>query len=145
MCPFKEAVSFHHILLTFLLQTNGETQSKFLVEHMDTETKGSFHNVKIISDFAGFQRYVTGYKARWAVYCSCHRLWTQPWQKKTGDMTYSQSGLMSSQMPFVLLFSSRWPHDWYGQNWYGAINETVASFCSFTVLSVIKVTLRNMT
>lgn len=46
------------------LETNGETQSKFLVDHMDTETKGSFHDVKIISDFAGIQRFVTGYKAR---------------------------------------------------------------------------------
>ncbi|KAL2473178.1 RNA methyltransferase family protein [Forsythia ovata] len=46
------------------LETNGETQSKFLVDHMDTETKGSFHNVKIISDFAGIQRFVTGYRAR---------------------------------------------------------------------------------
>ncbi|GFQ07442.1 release factor glutamine methyltransferase [Phtheirospermum japonicum] len=48
----------------FAFETNGETQSKSLVDYMHTEkVKGSFCNINIVSDFAGIQRFVTGYKA----------------------------------------------------------------------------------
>ncbi|PIN26903.1 putative methyltransferase [Handroanthus impetiginosus] len=47
----------------FALETNGETQSKFLVDYMDTKMKGSFYGTNIASDFAGIQRFVTGYRA----------------------------------------------------------------------------------
>ncbi|KAL3820946.1 hypothetical protein ACJIZ3_006851 [Penstemon smallii] len=47
----------------FAFETNGETQSKFLVDYMDTKMKGSFHRMSIVSDFAGVQRFVTGYRA----------------------------------------------------------------------------------
>lgn len=46
------------------MQTNGEEQCKFLAGYMETESKGVFSNVKIISDFGGIQRFVTGFKAR---------------------------------------------------------------------------------
>nr|GLL38263.1 uncharacterized protein LOC109178226 [Ipomoea trifida]GME16724.1 release factor glutamine methyltransferase [Ipomoea batatas] len=48
----------------FAFETNGEEQSKFLAGYMETESKGVFSNVKIISDFGGIQRFVTGFKAR---------------------------------------------------------------------------------
>lgn len=45
------------------MQTNGETQSKFLVVYMDTKVKGTFRGLNIVSDFAGIGRFVTGYRA----------------------------------------------------------------------------------
>ncbi|CAA0832507.1 RNA methyltransferase family protein [Striga hermonthica] len=47
----------------FAFETNGEMQSKFLVDHMHSAVEGSFRNVSIVSDFAGIQRFVTGYRA----------------------------------------------------------------------------------
>ncbi|KAH6778674.1 RNA methyltransferase family protein [Perilla frutescens var. frutescens] len=47
----------------FAFETNGEMQSKFLVDYMDTKMKGSFCRLNIISDFAGIQRFVTGYRS----------------------------------------------------------------------------------
>ncbi|XP_057765332.1 uncharacterized protein LOC130986073 [Salvia miltiorrhiza] len=47
----------------FAFETNGETQSKFLVDYMTNQMKGRFCRLKIASDFAGIQRFVTGYKA----------------------------------------------------------------------------------
>lgn len=45
------------------IQTNGEAQSNYLVEYMmDGEMKGSFYRLKIVSDFAGIQRFVTGFR-----------------------------------------------------------------------------------
>ena len=44
-----------------LLQTNGEKQCKFLVDYMENESKGNFYDVKIVPDFAGIQRFVTGF------------------------------------------------------------------------------------
>ncbi|KAL3503707.1 hypothetical protein ACH5RR_038156 [Cinchona calisaya] len=47
----------------FAFETNGEKQSKFLVDYMENESKGSFFDVKVASDFAGIKRFVTGYRA----------------------------------------------------------------------------------
>ncbi|KAL0443190.1 UNVERIFIED_CONTAM: Release factor glutamine methyltransferase [Sesamum latifolium] len=47
----------------FAFETNGETQSKCLVDYMDTKMKGSFYSINITPDFAGIQRFVTGYRA----------------------------------------------------------------------------------
>lgn len=47
----------------FAFETNGETQSKSLVDYMETTMKGSFCRLNIISDFAGIQRFVTGYRS----------------------------------------------------------------------------------
>lgn len=47
-----------------LMQTNGEDQSKFLLEYMEIKLKGSFYDLNIVSDFAGIQRFVTGFRAR---------------------------------------------------------------------------------
>ncbi|KAL7593722.1 uncharacterized protein LOC111884726 [Lactuca sativa] len=44
----------------FAFETNGEDQCLFLVDHMETIHHDSFHNLKIIPDFAGIQRFVTG-------------------------------------------------------------------------------------
>ncbi|RVW78513.1 putative ribonuclease H protein [Vitis vinifera] len=42
-------------------KTNGEKQCKFLVDYMENESKGNFYDVKIVPDFAGIQRFVTGF------------------------------------------------------------------------------------
>ncbi|KAL0306157.1 UNVERIFIED_CONTAM: Release factor glutamine methyltransferase [Sesamum radiatum] len=47
----------------FAFETNGERQSKCLVDYMDTKMKGSFYSINITPDFAGIQRFVTGYRA----------------------------------------------------------------------------------
>lgn len=64
-CSSMQGHSFSDlvIMLTFLMQTNGETQSKFLVVYMDTKVKGTFRGLNIVSDFAGIGRFVTGYRA----------------------------------------------------------------------------------
>ncbi|KAK3024328.1 hypothetical protein RJ639_000827 [Escallonia herrerae] len=48
----------------FAFETNGEKQCKFLVDYMETKLKGSFNDVNIVSDFAGIQRFVTGFRSR---------------------------------------------------------------------------------
>ncbi|XP_065861984.1 uncharacterized protein [Euphorbia lathyris] len=45
----------------FAFETNGEKQCKFLKDHMEHNYPGSFCNVKIVSDFAGIERFVTGF------------------------------------------------------------------------------------
>ncbi|KAJ9672902.1 hypothetical protein PVL29_026241 [Vitis rotundifolia] len=45
----------------FIFETNGEKQCKFLVDYMENESKGNFYDVKIVPDFAGIQRFVTGF------------------------------------------------------------------------------------
>lgn len=45
----------------FAFETNGEKQCKFLVDHLENDCGGSFCDVKIESDFAGLQRFVTGF------------------------------------------------------------------------------------
>nr|XP_043623017.1 release factor glutamine methyltransferase [Erigeron canadensis] len=47
----------------FAFETNGEDQCTFLVEHLETVHKGSFNNLKIIPDFAGIKRFVTGIRS----------------------------------------------------------------------------------
>ncbi|KAM7495702.1 hypothetical protein LguiB_030311 [Lonicera macranthoides] len=37
---------------------------KFLLEYMEIKLKGSFYDLNIVSDFAGIQRFVTGFRAR---------------------------------------------------------------------------------
>ncbi|KAI5674601.1 hypothetical protein M9H77_14965 [Catharanthus roseus] len=46
----------------FIFETNGERQSMFLLDYMETRLKGYFRNVKITSDFAGIKRFVGGYR-----------------------------------------------------------------------------------
>ncbi|KAK1347118.1 Modification methylase HemK [Heracleum sosnowskyi] len=48
----------------FAFETNGEDQCKFLLNYMETKTKGVFCDLKVISDFAGIQRFVTGFKVK---------------------------------------------------------------------------------
>ncbi|XP_071725743.1 uncharacterized protein [Rutidosis leptorrhynchoides] len=47
----------------FAFETNGEDQCRFLVEHLEDTHKGNFHDLKIIPDFAGIQRFVTGIRS----------------------------------------------------------------------------------
>lgn len=47
----------------FAFETNGEDQCRFLVDHIETIYNGSFHNLKIIPDFAGIKRFVTGIRS----------------------------------------------------------------------------------
>jgi release factor glutamine methyltransferase len=46
----------------FAFETNGEKQCKFLVDYMQNDIAGSFCNLNIVSDFAGIQRFVTGFR-----------------------------------------------------------------------------------
>ncbi|KAM7252220.1 hypothetical protein ACFE04_024103 [Oxalis oulophora] len=43
-------------------ETNGDKQSEALAEFMDKKLKGSFCNVKLVSDLAGVRRFVTGFR-----------------------------------------------------------------------------------
>ncbi|KAL5804996.1 hypothetical protein ACOSQ3_031796 [Xanthoceras sorbifolium] len=45
----------------FAFETNGEKQCKFLVDYLENDNAGSFCNMKIVSDFAGIPRFVTGF------------------------------------------------------------------------------------
>lgn len=49
----------------FSLQTNGEKHCKFLADYLENDYAGRFCNVNIVSDFAGIQRFVTGF-CQWA-------------------------------------------------------------------------------
>ncbi|KAG4109156.1 hypothetical protein ERO13_1Z049302v2 [Gossypium hirsutum] len=46
----------------FAFETNGEKQCKFLVEYIENEKPGSFRDMNIVSDFAGIQRFVMGFR-----------------------------------------------------------------------------------
>lgn len=48
----------------FAFETNGDMQSEFLQDYINTEMEGSFCRLKIVSDFTGIKRFVTGYRAR---------------------------------------------------------------------------------
>ncbi|XP_009605067.1 uncharacterized protein LOC107786189 [Nicotiana tabacum] len=48
----------------FAFETNGEEQSKFLVHYIETKKQDSFSKVKMISDFAGIHRFITGFRGR---------------------------------------------------------------------------------
>ncbi|MCL7035452.1 hypothetical protein MKW94_026352 [Papaver nudicaule] len=45
----------------FAFETNGENQSKFLVNFMQNCPKSKFQDVRIVADFAGIERFVTGF------------------------------------------------------------------------------------
>ncbi|KAK9132692.1 hypothetical protein Scep_012220 [Stephania cephalantha] len=45
----------------FALETNGEKQPEFLVDFMTSKMKGRFRDVRVVSDFAGVQRFVSGF------------------------------------------------------------------------------------
>lgn len=46
-----------------MMQTNGEKQSKMIVDYMTTsDLKDCFYDLKIVSDFAGIKRFVTGFR-----------------------------------------------------------------------------------
>ncbi|KAF6166203.1 hypothetical protein GIB67_023913 [Kingdonia uniflora] len=45
----------------FAFETNGEMQSKFLLDFTMNKSKGCFRDVKIVSDHSGIQRFVTGF------------------------------------------------------------------------------------
>ncbi|KAK9057141.1 hypothetical protein SSX86_024508 [Deinandra increscens subsp. villosa] len=44
----------------FAFETNGEDQCRLFVDHMESVHKNSFYDLKIVPDFAGIQRFVTG-------------------------------------------------------------------------------------
>ncbi|WOK99521.1 hypothetical protein Cni_G08233 [Canna indica] len=46
----------------FAFETNGDKQSKFIADLMTTRWRKVFHNVKMVSDFAGIKRFVTGFR-----------------------------------------------------------------------------------
>ncbi|KAJ4840544.1 hypothetical protein Tsubulata_047317 [Turnera subulata] len=46
----------------FALETNGEEHCKFLIDHMQNNAARSFHNLNIVNDFAGMQRFVIGFR-----------------------------------------------------------------------------------
>lgn len=48
----------------FCFETNGEVQCKFLVDYLQEKFEGSFCDLNIVLDFAGKQRFVTGYRVR---------------------------------------------------------------------------------
>ncbi|RZC67921.1 hypothetical protein C5167_011605 [Papaver somniferum] len=45
----------------FAFETNGEKQSKFLVNFMMNHPESIFQDVRIVADFAGIERFVTGF------------------------------------------------------------------------------------
>ncbi|XP_047324531.1 release factor glutamine methyltransferase isoform X1 [Impatiens glandulifera] len=47
----------------FSFETNGEKHSQFLKEYMENKHESRFFDVKIVTDFAGVQRFVTGFRA----------------------------------------------------------------------------------
>lgn len=48
----------------FAFETNGDEQSKFLVHYIETKKQGNFSKVKMVSDFAGIKRFITGFRGR---------------------------------------------------------------------------------
>ncbi|XP_074573655.1 uncharacterized protein LOC141830074 [Curcuma longa] len=46
----------------FAFETNGDTQSKLIADLMTTRWAKLFHSVKIVPDFAGIKRFVTGFR-----------------------------------------------------------------------------------
>ncbi|GLT74917.1 hypothetical protein SLA2020_466820 [Shorea laevis] len=45
----------------FAFETNGQTQCKFLKDYMESSYPGIFCNLNVVSDFAGVERFVTGF------------------------------------------------------------------------------------
>ncbi|KAG6687240.1 hypothetical protein I3843_11G060400 [Carya illinoinensis] len=46
----------------FIFETNGEQQCKCLIKYLESDLRGSFCNVDIVSDFAGIQRFLIGFR-----------------------------------------------------------------------------------
>ncbi|CAN8251689.1 unnamed protein product [Cochlearia groenlandica] len=46
----------------FAFETNGEKQSKMIVDYMSNDLRNSFTDLRIASDFAGINRFVTGFR-----------------------------------------------------------------------------------
>ncbi|CAH2043568.1 unnamed protein product [Thlaspi arvense] len=46
----------------FVFETNGDKQSKMMVDYMSNDLKDTFSDLKMISDFAGIHRFVTGFR-----------------------------------------------------------------------------------
>ncbi|KAK4779355.1 hypothetical protein SAY86_006883 [Trapa natans] len=46
----------------FALETNGEKQSKLILDYMEKEHRGTFYNAKAVPDFAGVLRFVTAFR-----------------------------------------------------------------------------------
>ncbi|CAH9083748.1 unnamed protein product [Cuscuta europaea] len=46
----------------FAFETNGEEQSKFLGQYLERVHKGAFSDVKIVPDFRGIHRFITGFR-----------------------------------------------------------------------------------
>lgn len=46
----------------FAFETNGQKQCKFLVDYMENVIPGTFCKLNVVSDFAGIQRFVTGFR-----------------------------------------------------------------------------------
>ncbi|KAE8734806.1 putative protein phosphatase 2C 6-like [Hibiscus syriacus] len=46
----------------FAFETNGGKQCKFLVDYIQNEKPGRFRDINIVSDFAGIQRFVMGFR-----------------------------------------------------------------------------------
>ncbi|XP_043702211.1 release factor glutamine methyltransferase [Telopea speciosissima] len=46
----------------FAFETNGEKQSKFLLDFLTNKSVTNVQNVKVISDFSGIKRFVTGFR-----------------------------------------------------------------------------------
>ncbi|KAL4597960.1 hypothetical protein ACB092_11G026200 [Castanea dentata] len=45
----------------FIFETNGEKQCKCLAKYIENDIRGSFHSLDMVSDFAGIQRFLTGF------------------------------------------------------------------------------------
>jgi release factor glutamine methyltransferase len=45
-----------------MMQTNGNKQSEFLVDFIQTKWDSSFRDVEAVLDFADIKRFVTGYR-----------------------------------------------------------------------------------
>ncbi|XP_039017825.1 release factor glutamine methyltransferase-like [Hibiscus syriacus] len=46
----------------FAFETNGEKQCKFLVDYIQNDKADRFRNINMVSDFAGIQRSVMGFR-----------------------------------------------------------------------------------
>ncbi|ESQ31479.1 hypothetical protein EUTSA_v10004403mg [Eutrema salsugineum] len=46
----------------FVFETNGEKQSKMIVDYMTNDLKDTFSDLRIVSDFAGIDRFVSGFR-----------------------------------------------------------------------------------
>ncbi|XP_078178116.1 RNA methyltransferase family protein [Carex rostrata] len=46
----------------FAFETNGDKQSELLANHLSTEYRSLFQKVKMVSDYSGIKRFVTGYR-----------------------------------------------------------------------------------